>query len=154
MAGAYLANVLGRHARSEDEVLDLLATTDHAGVASVPKRAKQLLQNFEADAMQALERAVESTINRLDVPPSCPTDDVVQRLEGRAFRIERAKRLVRPLSKSRMTQNAYSRSKFPGLKVSDIGARLKLIERITDTQLEFKIFSEDLLVIDQVQFDG
>jgi surface carbohydrate biosynthesis protein len=148
MAGAYLANSLGRHAHSEDEVLELLATADRGDTGSVPERAKQLLRNFETDAIQALEQVVESTVNRLDVAPSCPSDQVVQRVEGRAFRTERAKRIVRPLSRFRMKQNAYARSKFPGFKASDIEFRLKAIERVTDTQLKFKIFGEDLLVID------
>jgi surface carbohydrate biosynthesis protein len=148
-AGAYLANSLGRHAHSEDEVLELLATTSRGDGGSVPEKARQLLQNFETDAIEALNQAVESTVDRLDVAPSCPTDEVVQRVEGRAFNTERAKRILRPLSRLRMKHNAYARSKFPGLKQPDIEFRLKAIERVTDVRLKFKIFSEDLLVIGQ-----
>ncbi len=148
MAGAYLANSLGRRASTEDEVLELLATARRGDMGSVPERAKQLLRNFEIDAIQALEQVVESTANQLDGAPSCPSDDVVRRVEGRAFRTERAKRIVRPLSKSRMKQNAHARAKFPGFETRDIESRLEAIERITDTPLKFKVFSEDLLVID------
>jgi len=148
MAGAYLANSLGRHACSEDEVLDLLASAERGDVGSVPERAKELLKNFEIDAIRALEQAVESTVVRLDVAPVCPTDRLVQRVEGRAFNLERAKRLVRPLSKNRMKHNAYARSKFPGFMEPDVEFRLRAIERLTGVRLTFKIFSEDLLVID------
>ena len=150
MAGAYLANSLGRRAHCEDEVLDLLASAERGDVGSVPERAKQLLKNFETDAIQALDQAVESTVERLDVAPMCPSNELVQRMEGRAFNMERAKRVVRPLSRNRMKHNAHARSKFPGFKEPDIEFRLGAIERVTNVRLTFKIFSEDLLVVDSL----
>ena len=95
-----------------------------------------------------MDQAVESTAERLDVAPMCPSNELVQRMEGRAFKMERAKRIVRPFSSNRMKHNAHARSKFPGFEEPDIEFRLRAIERVTNVRLTFKIFSEDLLVVD------
>jgi surface carbohydrate biosynthesis protein len=148
VAGAYLANSLGERAQSEEEVIELLTSLGRNGDKPVPELARRLLQNFEADSLDALSQTVASTEDRLGVEPACPSDETVQRIESRAFRKERAKRVVRPLSPHRMKHASYARSKFPGFKADEIEPRMNAIERITGSPLKLKIFSEDLLVIE------
>ncbi|MFU8804295.1 MAG: surface carbohydrate biosynthesis protein [Bradymonadaceae bacterium] len=150
----YLPNLFGTTCHTEDEVLagleTILSDGDIAttGADIIDLKACRLLDNFHHDSFPRLLTLLDEAQDQVK-QTKCPVPAVIQAEQGIHQGVETLKGIVRPFFPAWNQHAIYSRHKFPGLEMNDIGDRLARIAEVTRNRVSYTLFSKHLLMLER-----
>ncbi len=149
----YVPSLFGVKAHTEDDAVAAVrealgADRRELDAADLPALGRDLLANFQHDAMAGVARVVADAQAAQQGRASVFDERALKRIVRRRQMIDAAKRPVRPLFSDRARDYAEARRLFYGFSPATIAGKLRRVERETGKRLRHKLYGREAIVIE------